>query len=325
MEPVIFMNFFRIALVLLICFLSIQIAHAGWTKHDAGTLAWLHSVYFLDENRGWIGGTSGTFLVTRDGGLTWKTGGKFTEDTIRDVYFSDAQNGWLLCDRGIYNSDSPSYVLETADGGTTWQKTGFTGGRERIARLFFSKNGDAYAAGEGGVAFRQRSGRRKWERLALPVRYLILDGAFTGDLHAVMVGGGGTILLSGDGGSTWSPSKFLKANVKTRLTSVFFSDTKKGWSVGEEGKIFHTNDGGKLWREQNSGVAESLSDVYFIDSGEGFAIGENGLILHTKTAGESWTIERVNIKHKLEKLYFAGKRGFAVGFGGTILRYDRVP
>ena len=83
-------------LLLCACF---QTAHAGWTKQNSGTLAWLHSVYFTNQNKGWIVGSRGAFLTTDDGGRNWKQNEHFTEDAIRDVYFSDEKNGWLLCER----------------------------------------------------------------------------------------------------------------------------------------------------------------------------------------------------------------------------------
>jgi photosystem II stability/assembly factor-like uncharacterized protein len=46
------------------------------------------------------------------------------------------------------------------------------------------------------------------------------------------------------------------------------------------------------------------------------------LILHTATAGNVWKISEQKVKHKLEKIHFVGKKGWAVGFGGTILFYE---
>src|SRR5918912_521079 len=48
------------------------IASAAWTKQRSGSLAWLHAVYFLDENHGWAVGTKGVLLATDDGGETWR-------------------------------------------------------------------------------------------------------------------------------------------------------------------------------------------------------------------------------------------------------------
>ncbi len=55
---------------------------------------------------------------------------------------------------------------------------------------------------------------------------------------------------------------------------------------------------------------------------EGWTVGDEGTILHTTTAGNVWTLENSKVKHRLEKVFFVGKKGFAVGFGGTILVYD---
>ncbi len=44
---------------------------ANWTRQPTGTMAWLHGIYFLDQNRGWVAGSGGTLLGTIDGGQTW--------------------------------------------------------------------------------------------------------------------------------------------------------------------------------------------------------------------------------------------------------------
>ncbi len=47
----------------------------------------------------------------------------------------------------------------------------------------------------------------------------------------------------------------------------------------------------------------------------------NSVQLLTTTAGNIWTIVEPKVKHRLEKVFFVGKKGWAVGFGGTILSY----
>ncbi|MEJ7699118.1 MAG: YCF48-related protein [Pyrinomonadaceae bacterium] len=130
-------------LVIFVCLLCFQTVKAGWTKQKSGTLAWLRSVYFTNQNKGWIVGSNGTFLSTDDGGQIWKQNKKITKDNIRDVYFSDEKNGWLLCERNVYNlgSQPPSYLMKTSDGGANWEKINFTEGKERIVRFFFAGDG----------------------------------------------------------------------------------------------------------------------------------------------------------------------------------------
>jgi len=54
------------------------IFHSGdqgktWHTYSTGQFAPLHSLTFIDENRGWAVGAFGTILATRDGGRTWRS------------------------------------------------------------------------------------------------------------------------------------------------------------------------------------------------------------------------------------------------------------
>ncbi len=315
---------FKKTLILFLLFFCFQTAKADWVKLESSTLAWFYDVYFLTENKGWIAGSGGTLLTTVDGGQSWKKAKIPTEDNLREVYFKDEKNGWLLCERNIYSLGTlaPSYLLKTSDGGANWEHIEFGGEkRERIAKIFFGENGSGAAIGEGGAYFALQSDKKTWKKLPSPIRYLMLDGIFTDDSHGAMVGAGGTILFTEDAGLSWNKSS-VSGDSKTKLNSVFFINQKTGWAVGTEGKVFQTFNGGKVWREQNSTTAKDLTDVFFKNTSEGWAVGDEGLILHTTTAGNVWTIIESNAKHRIEKIFFIGKKGWAVGFGGTILTYE---
>lgn len=315
----------KVFLIFLFCFLFLQTARADWTKQNSGTLAWLRSVYFINENKGWVVGSNGTLLTTEDGGENWKQAKKIIEDNIRDVYFLDSQNGWLLCERNVYGGDtsSPSYLLKTTDGGENWEKIKIIGEtRERVVRIFFSENGNGFAVGEAGALWTENGDKESWKKKILPVRYLMLDGKFTGSAHGAIVGGGGTILFTEDGGATWSPGA-VETRSEAKLNSIFFINQSVGWTVGELGRILFTNNGGRFWHQQNSNISKNLSDVFFINTAEGWAVGDDGTILYTVTAGNVWSPQETGVRHKLEKVFFVGRKGFAVGFGGTILTYDK--
>src|SRR5215831_2685445 len=98
---------------------------SSWTRQPSGTMAWLHAVYFLDQNRGWIAGGNGTLLNTVDGGINWNRTVFTPRDTFTDVYFSNEAEGWLLAQRDQFKlkaTERPSYLLTTKDGGATWQR-----------------------------------------------------------------------------------------------------------------------------------------------------------------------------------------------------------
>lgn len=308
-------------LLFLLCFQNVR---AEWTKQDSNTLAWLRDVFFLDEKTGWIAGSGGTFLKTTDGGKSFAQTEKFTDDNILQIYFTDAAHGWLLCERNVFGlgTKMPSYLLKTSDGGVTWEKIEFAEtGRRRITKFVFDRYGNAFAFGEAGSFYKRAQTDAEWRKTVAPTRYLLYDGVFSGETNGVIVGAGGTILFTNDSGLSWNQANVF-GEKNARLNAVFFAGQKNGWAVGAGGKIFQTISGGKTWREQQSGTAKNLNDVFFINSAEGFAVGDDGVILRTKTAGNVWTAEISNAAHKLEKVYFVGKKGFAVGFGGTILTFD---
>jgi photosystem II stability/assembly factor-like uncharacterized protein len=312
-----------IIVLVLICF---QAADGGWVRQNSGTLAWLRTGFFVNEKRGWIGGANGTLLTTEDGGATWKKAEKPTSDSIRQIYFSDERTGWLLCERDPYSlgANDPSYLLKTQNGGLDWEKIEFSGaGRLRITKIFFSTGGLGVAVGEQGAVFILQDDERTWKRQPSVTRYLLLTGAFTDKRNGVIAGAGGTIFFTDDAGISWNPANVPGA-AGVRFGAVFFAGKSAGWAVGAGGKIFQTVSGGRSWREQKSGTTADLNDIFFKDTAEGWAAGNEGTILHTKTGGNVWTPVDVKTQHKLEKLIYNGKSVFAVGFGGTILRYDET-
>ena len=70
----------------LLVFTATTFAQTGtWAKQPAGTMAWLHGVFFLDPQHGWVVGSKGTLLQTIDGGNNWKPRGSSTGDVVRDI------------------------------------------------------------------------------------------------------------------------------------------------------------------------------------------------------------------------------------------------
>ena len=302
-----------------------QVTNAGWRRLKTNTLSWLKTIHFSDAENGWIGGTGGTLLYTQDGGRTWRKKPKFTDDTIREVYFFDKSTGWLLCERNRYTlgSKSPSYLLKTTDGGENWTQIDFENKqRQQITNVFFAKNGFGLAAGETGALFGLKDDNYSWTKLLAPSRYLILDGVFSDNLRGTIVGGGGKIFFTEDAGASWNQA-FVSGKSNSKLNAVYFSDSKHGWTVGSQGKIFQTVNGGRFWRPQRSNTNVNLSDVYFSNAANGWAIGDEGTLVKTTSGGNAWRPVRLNSNHKLEKILFNGNKGWIVGFGGTIIYYEK--
>jgi photosystem II stability/assembly factor-like uncharacterized protein len=301
-----------------------------WTKQQSTTLAWLHSVFFIDQHQGWAVGSRGTLLVTTDGGKNWQQRVRPTEDIIRDIYFTDANTGWLVCERNVYDlktkEEPRTYLMTSTDRGERWNRINVLGVDvdSRLTRAVFSGSGRAWTFGEGGSMFTSRDGGTNWIKLTVPTRHLLLGGTFIDDDRGWIVGAGATILQTSDGGETWHRSS-LKNSDSVRFNATSFVDNRLGWAVGSVGTILHTTNGGRIWTTQDSGVDADLLDVKFLNAREGWAVGTEGTVIHTTDGGMNWFSERTQTTHPLERIFFADRsHGWAVGFGGTILTYGRT-
>ena len=315
--------------LLLTAHCSLLTTFAGsWSKQRTGSLAWLHAVYFLDQSRGWAVGSRGTLLSTADGGKSWKAKPQPTEDAIRDIYFADTLQGWLLCERNIYdlrnNDEQRAYLMRTSDGGDHWKRFNLRGVDvdTRLMRALFSNGGRGWAFGEGGSIYTTRDSGATWNKLQAPTRYLLLGGTFIDENSGWLVGAGATILQTSDGGETWRQGRMPGAT-NIRFHAASFVDARYGWAVGSGGAIYRTINGGGSWQPQRSGVTADLFDVKFLDASEGWAVGAEGILLHTSDGGLHWTSEPSATPHALERIFFTDRsHGWAVGFGGTIISYD---
>jgi len=108
-----------------------------------------------------------------------------------------------------------------------------------------------------------------------------------------------------------------------RLADVCFVDADFGWVVGDRGTIWHTQDGGRHWEIQNSGVACPLQSVCFVDRKNGWAAGGfahpythtgAGVVLVTTDGGRQWRHEPRALLPPLKRLQFLDhQHGWAIG------------
>jgi photosystem II stability/assembly factor-like uncharacterized protein len=317
-------------LVMLVCLVVsgtlCSSAQARWVRQRSGTFAWLLTVFFLDDKTGWVAGSNGTLLTTRDGGENWNLSNKPCNDLIREVLFLDQSNGLLICERNRFqlktNDESRSYVLRTSDGGLTWHRAAIEGLDPEIVltRLVFAPDGRGLLFGEFGALFVSSNQGESWKRQVLPTRRVLLGGAVQAGGNAWLVGAGSTVIRTWNAGGSWFESPVSSQQSRLKLNSIAFADPRFGWTVGDRGKIFATIDGGRTWITQESGVTADLHDVKFLDASEGWAVGDEGTVLHTINGGNTWVSETVETSHPLERVFVENeKRVWAVGYGGTIL------
>lgn len=90
----------------------------SWTLQNINTTEYLTSVYFFNDNIGFIGSYNNTLFKTTNGGLTWTQSsiGLGTEE-MRSFKFINESVGYLLCS-GI--SSGASLIYKTTNAGASW-------------------------------------------------------------------------------------------------------------------------------------------------------------------------------------------------------------
>ena len=140
--------------------------------------------------------------------------------------------------------------------------------------------------------------------------------AVTPDLIFI-VGDGGSIYKSENGGRTWH---YATLGSDVPLRGLAFVSPQVGWVVGKGGLIYKTENGGLTWHRQPSGQRRDLMDIWAFDAQHALVVGAGGLILRTDDGGATWTTVPSATGQTLLALWFQGDEGWAVGNGGTIVR-----
>ena len=151
----------------------------------------------------------------------------------------------------------------------------------------------------------------------------LLQGVTRAGDRLVAVGQRAHVLTSIDDGVTWKQSR---VPTSSDLTAVYFIDDRRGWAVGHDGVVLHSEDGGQTWsmqldgrkanallvsamtrkvaaepgsgqagdllaeakRYEAQGADKPFLDVWFADASNGYVVGAYNMIFRTTDGGASW-------------------------------------
>jgi photosystem II stability/assembly factor-like uncharacterized protein len=132
--------------------------------------------------------------------------------------------------------------------------------------------------------------------------------------------GGGVVIKSTDGGTTWTKKDIANTFFIDRCA---FSSPAHGYIVGQapagNGVIYVTNDGGETWTLKQSASAVVTSVVAFDDQ-HAIALGSADVAYRTSDGGTSWSpVEMGSSADLLDMSFRDTKLGIAVGQPGTVV------
>lgn len=104
---------------------------------------------------------------------------------------------------------------------------------------------------------------------------------------AWIVGDGGTILRTKDGGNSWVHQHGFG---QRDLTSISAVSADIAWVVGDNGVVLKTIDGGEHWEYWFIENGPRLISVSAVDANTAWLLGSDAVAIRTVNGGESWSI-----------------------------------
>jgi photosystem II stability/assembly factor-like uncharacterized protein len=276
-------------------------------------------ILFLNDSIGYIAGGSryeyADILQTTDGGRSWHLTA-FRQSTDKAIYG--------LCHFGnrVYGAAFDGKIFYEANPNAEWQNpqtncwVWFHGIDFATANKGFLVSGIAFHS--GGIMQTDSLGNisqtDSFDMELSDVRFISGETGY--------VCGYGAILKTSDGGHSWNfldiQGDFFKA--------LSCPDAENIWSVGYNGSIVHSPDGGNHWEKQRNGNNPLLKRwrlraVLFKDDETGYAVGDKGLIIKTDNGGADWKVISNDNKKDLYSVALQSNGTlWAVGEKGIILK-----
>ena len=194
-------------------------------------------VYFDNKNVGFAVGAYGFIFKTIDGGNNWENYGlrmdnvdRFHLNTITRIQGGD----YLIAGEAgvMFRSEDEGESWETIDSPYDGSFFGLMGTGETDVALAFGLRGNLFRSEDGGVS---------WEPLDSGTESTLMGGSYDGSGKVSIVGNSGTVLLSKDGGKSFSET--IRANRLGNISLVYV-DGRRLALVGESG-VSITSPAGK--------------------------------------------------------------------------------
>jgi photosystem II stability/assembly factor-like uncharacterized protein len=192
-----------------------------------------NSVFFKDNQNGWLTNNKGYVSYTRDGGISWNGSNIGSKLDLTAVFFINNMKGWVIAKNHL--------VFHTTDGGISWnqQKINNTScdSTTFFNNLFFINDQDGWIVSGttnfGATIYHTTNGGVEWFcQATLPDTTLY--SVYFADKNRGWVTGS-EIFYTIDGGNSWQPQDIGSNN---KLVSSSFVDDEHGWVLSSKGTIY---------------------------------------------------------------------------------------
>jgi photosystem II stability/assembly factor-like uncharacterized protein len=328
------------------------------TPQNSGSSELFITVSPVNSKVVWAAGTHGTFVVTTDGGTTWRSGQVKGAEWLqfRGVRAVNENVAYLL---SIGNDPTNFRIYKTEDGGSTWTmqfKNELTGAFYDCFAFWTPKRGIAHSDSVNGVFpdLRTTDGTT-WQSIAqnmppaLPGEFSFSSSdtcvATQGADNAWIATGGSSIariLATTDGGNTWNAYNTpIISSSSAGAFTVDFRDSQHGIVGGgdlnpadpDNARTAASTDGGQTWTLTNAppvtGAIFGLSYVRQLGTCDR-PLCQNTLryvVVTANTGGAAWTPDEGTTWYVLPGIsgawavaFASPDAGWLVGANGQIIK-----
>lgn len=200
----------------------------------------LTSIFFSDQQTGWLTGGTGAALKTTNTGGSWLQYNTNTTKHLNSIFFIDNNTGYFCGDSGI--------VCRTTNGGLNWNST-FPAAHRKLKQVYFINSYTGYIVGN-----------------------FIINTPYTTRTNRLL-------LKTSNGGNNWVALINDTINDgNSELNSIIFTNANTGLLLTNSGHILVTSNGSN-WGYTFPPITEKYFCASFINSETGWVGGSNGLVL----------------------------------------------
>jgi photosystem II stability/assembly factor-like uncharacterized protein len=305
---------------LLVFILSISVS-AQWTYQNSNTQAHLTTVFFIDEQMGWITSNDGNILKSSNGGQNWISYPVVPSDTLVDLYFFTADSGVAIGDNKIYKSYT---------GGTSWNEVAVYPEFDLI-NIYFYDNYLGFIACEPRRILKTTDSGNSWNEIIVDSTFSFNSLFFKNETigwASVSEGfmSGGSIFKTTDAGVTWEK---IHSNSHRLYAIKGFPESDTLFCIGiyvlhgAYRTLYSSQDGGETWTPVPLDIQTML--FHFSSPKVGRVCGylwssvSTNKILYTENGCNSWTTEDSTDEDFYTDWFFINDDlGWLVGFDGMI-------
>jgi photosystem II stability/assembly factor-like uncharacterized protein len=191
----------------------------------------LYAVFFTTGYKGLVAGEYGQIYKTTDGGTHWTSVTSGTTNSLNSIYFANDSIGYIVGSGGV--------ILKTTDGGNSWSSL-TSGTISTLNSIYFINSDTGFAVGNG-ILLKTFDGGLTWSSETYPFNLSSIH--FPNANYGYVVGDGGKLLKTTDGGNTWN---YMHSETTINLSGVFFTDSITGFIIGSAATLLKTTNGGMV-------------------------------------------------------------------------------